>query len=632
MPLFEFDKLEAHLYQKKTRPQQPYAPFHNASKRAFLLWGEHCTECAAPDCYNTCDLYQARPDRRCRRFEFGMFPNTAFPTGFCSAAEVVFKHWGLMTAHGNVTMLPAVTVRWMERTTSALSPIVNVLGRYLDKVFRDIRFSYATFALCARFNRWLLKRRDIRVRPDAFVFECYNPGSCAVVVQMYVAIDRTKIPKSARPEHLPPPFIVKFAIAPGYFRRDIPFESMASIVDTNLAFDLSIIPDSGEGVHLVFLALDFVVYDSPEEAAPNVTPISTLTTIAPVAFPSVATQTKLKTDRPPAKCVVFDLDNTLWSGILLEGEVTLRPGVQDLLRTLDSRGILLSLASKNSDAHAREKLVEFGIEEYFLFPRIDWGRKSYNLNLIAKDIDIGIDTLIFVDDNPFDRDEVAAALPAVEVLAETSLDHLAEHPRLKGTGSAEAKVRRRMYRQAMVRAAAAQEFGEDYKGFLRSCQIRLEIRPPLAADFERISELVQRTNQLNFSGKKYKAAEVGAVLADETLEKWVLTCADKYGSYGTIGFCIAERSPGSVLVVDLMLSCRVQGKFLEQALFHHLINSHASVQRLEINFKRTNRNMPAQGVLQKLGFDVEVEGTVGRDVAPGDLAVDFLDVVTPSGV
>jgi len=630
MPLFEFDKLESHLYQKNTRPQQPYAPFGNASKRAFLLWGEHCTECAAPDCYNTCHLYQPRPDRRCRRFEFGIFPNPAFPTGFCSAAEVVFKHWGVMTARGNATMLPAPAVRWMERTASALSPIINVLGRYLDKVFRNIRLSYATFALYERFNRWLLRRRDIGVRPDAFVFECYNPGSCDIVVQMHVALDRTKIPKSVRPEQLPPPFIVKFAIAPGYFRRDIPFESMASIVDTNLAFNLSIIPDSGEGVHLVFLALDFVVYDSGEKAAANVTPISRLTTIAPVPFRSVAEQTKIKADRPPAKCVVFDLDNTLWSGILLEGEVTLRPGAQDLLRALDSRGILLSLASKNSHSHAREKLVELGIEEYFLFPRINWGRKSDNLKLIAKDIDIGIDTLVFVDDNPFERDEVAAALPIVEVLAETSLDHLAEHPRLKGTVSAEAKVRRRMYRQAMVRAAVAQDFGEDYEGFLRSCKIQLEIRPPVTADFERISELVQRTNQLNFSGTKYRAEEVAAVLSDETLEKWVLACADRYGSYGTVGFCIAKRLPGSVLVVDLMLSCRVQGKLIEQALFHHLIHSGAPIQRLEINFKRTNRNMPAQGVLQKLGFNVEREGILGRDVAPGDLAVDFLEVATPS--
>jgi FkbH-like protein len=505
-----------------------------------------------------------------------------------------------------------------------------VAGRCLDKAFGDIRFSYTTFALSERLNRWLLKRRDNGVRPDAFVFECYNPGSQDVIVQMYVAVDRTKVPKSVRPEQLPPPFTVRFAIAPGYFRRDIPFESMAGVVDTNLAFDLSIIPDSGEGAHLVFLALDFVTYDNRQEAAANVTPISKLTTIAPAAYPAVAAQTEGKVDRPPAKCVVFDLDNTLWSGILLEGEVSLKPGVQELLRTLDSRGILLSLASKNSGDHAKEKLVEFGIEEYFLFPRVNWGRKSDNLRAIVKDIDIGIDTIIFVDDNPFERDEVAAALPLVEVLPETSLDRLAEHHRLLGTTSAEAKLRRQMYRQAMVRAAEAQEFGEDYKGFLRSCKIRIEIRPPLAADFERISELVQRTNQLNFSGTKYKAEEVAAVLSDQTLEKWVLACADKYGSYGTIGFCIAKRSLDSVRVIDFMLSCRVQGKFIEQALFHHLIRSSAPVRRLEINFKKTNRNAPAQEVLRRLGFDVQSDGVLARDVVPGDLAVDFLEVASPT--
>ena len=125
-------------------------------------------------------------------------------------------------------------------------------------------------------------------------------------------------------------------------------------------------------------------------------------------------------ERPAAKCVVFDLDQTLWSGILLEGKVTLKPGVRELLAALDSRGILLSLASKNSREHAQEQLTALGIEEYFLYPQINWGRKSDSLKAIAKDIDIGIDTLIFVDDNPFDRDDVTAALPQVEVLDETN--------------------------------------------------------------------------------------------------------------------------------------------------------------------------------------------------------------------
>lgn len=628
MPLYEFDKYESRLNRLSTSPSQPYTPVHNASRRAFLLWGEHCTECAAPACYSTCHLYQPRPDRRCRRFEFGMFPNSAFPAAYGPAAEVVFKRWGILTARGNATMFRASWVRWMERIATALSPVSNRIGRLLNWVSRDIRFSYLTFALLERLNGWLLKRRRA-VHPDAFVFECYNPGHSVVLMQFYIAIDRTKLPGSVRLDQLPPPATLKVTIPPGYFRQDIPFSFFESIVETHLPFGMTVAPNAGEGTHLVFLALDFVTYDHPGEVAFDSRPASTGWSAEVAAVPPPKATPRPNTERPPAKCVVFDLDHTLWSGILLEGDVTLRPKVREVLEILDSRGILLSISSKNSREHAHEKLVESGIEEYFLYPQINWGLKSDSLKAIARDLDIGIDTFIFVDDNPFDRDEVASALPAVEVLDETSLDRLPDHSRLKGSTSAEARIRRQMYRQMMVRSEVAKEFGDDYLAFLRSCQIRLEIRLPETADLERVSELVQRTNQLNFSGTKYKGTEVAGILADPMLEKYVLACSDRYGSYGIVGFCIAKRSLGTVRVADFMLSCRVQGKFIEQSLFHYLVNRDPASQRLEINFKKTSRNAPAQAVLRKLGFDTESDGPLVRDIAPGDLKVDFMEVVLP---
>jgi FkbH-like protein len=558
-----------------------------------------------------------------------MFPNPAFPTGYGPAAEVVFKRWGNLAARGNATMLRAGRVRWMERVAAALSPASNRIGRLLGGASGDIRFSYVTFALLERFNRWLLKRKRM-VRPDAFVIECYNPGPTDVAVQFQVTIDRGKLPESVRPDQLPPPFHAKLTIAPGYFRQDIPGSFLERILETQFAFDLSVIPDGGEeGTHLVFLTLDFVTYDDPGAARTGPSAPIELTAIQPAAAQPGTAPSHPNAERPPAKCVVFDLDHTLWSGILLEGQVTLKPGVPELLETLDSRGILLSIASKNSHEHAHQKLVELGIEKYFLYPHINWGPKSGSLKSMAKEIDIGVDTFIFVDDNPFDRDEVHAVLPQVEVLDETSLAHLSDHPRLKGSISSEARNRRQMYRLAMVRSEAAKEFGEDYLRFLRSCQIRLEIRPPAAADMERVFELVQRTNQLNFSGNKYRAEEVAAILADTTREKYLMACSDRYGSYGIVGFCIAERAPGIVRVLDFMLSCRVQGKLIEQALFHYLINQDPAAGRLEVNFKKTKRNAPAQAVLRKLGFDTGTEGMLARDVAKGDLAVDLMEVVTP---
>jgi FkbH-like protein len=504
----------------------------------------------------------------------------------------------------------------------ALAPFTNAVGRLLDNVLRDIRFSYLTFALLERLNFLLHKRRRRGIRPDAFVFECVNPKQEEETVQFHVAVDRTKLPKTIRADQLPPPFTTRLVIPPGYLRQDIPAEHLEPILNSGLAFSISIVPNGGEGLHLVFLALDLVAYAQPEAHAAFFPAPAHLHRIAPVpATPSI---------QPAAKCVVFDLDHTLWSGILLEGDVALKPGVLELLQILDSRGILFSIASKNAHEHAHAELVALGIEDYFLFPQINWGAKSDSLRRIAQNLDIGIDTLIFIDDNPFDRDEVAGALPQVEVLDETVVASLAGHPRLTGSTSAEARVRRQMYRHSMTRSAAAQEFGGDYLAFLRSCQIQLEIRPPQPADFTRISELVQRTNQLNFSGRKYQASEVTSLLQNSALEKYVLACSDKYGSYGIVGFCLAQRLPGVVRVVDLMLSCRVQGKLIEQALFHYLVNQNKPVGRLEVNFKMTNRNAPAQAVLKTFGFDVEAEGFLSRKLQPGDLAVDFIKVLTPA--
>src|SRR4030095_2822696 len=261
-----------------------------------------------------------------------------------------------------------------------------------------------------------------------------------------------------------------------------------------------------------------------------------------------------------AKCVVFDLDNTLWEGILLENEnVKLRPSVLELLRRLDERGILMSVASKNSAEHALAKLRDFAVEESFLFPRINWEPKSESVRRIAKDIDIGLDTFLFVDDSPFELAEVSDALREVECVDAGQLDALLAHPRLKGSTSAEARTRRKMYRQAMARGEAQSTFGDDYLSFLRACEIHLTIRPDRAEDFERVAELVQRTHPRKLSGHKYTRSELTRLMDNPAIERHVLICEDKFGHYGTVGFCMAQREESGLRVNELMLSLRVQG-------------------------------------------------------------------------
>ena len=596
--MFEFDKYDRRRGAKPSRPELPYAPLAGVSRRAFLLWGEHCIECAAPDCFATCDLYEARPDRRCRRFEYGVFRNRAFPALAGYGAEIVFRQWGKLEARGNAALMRPGVVRQIERCAALAAPLTNRAGALAGRFLGDIRWSYLTFSLLERFNAWLLRRRRPGEVPDAFVIEIYNPGAAEVPVLFSIAIDRTKVGPQVTWAGLPSPVLERLVVSPGYFRFDLPSHRFRELVESGHAFNLAITPEAPEGTHLVFLTLDFVRYASPRPAAAAARP------------PDAG--------RPKAKCVIFDLDNTLWEGVLLEGPVRPREAVREMMRRLDERGILLSVVSKNAPEDAMAQLRAFGLDDYLLHPQIGWNAKSVGVREIARKLDIGLDSLFFVDDSPFERDEVARALPQVEILPETALATLLDHPRLEGGVTPESRTRRQMYRQAIVREAAATQFGSDYLEFLRSCGIELTVRSDRPEDMDRIQELVQRTNQLNFSGRKYDRDALEALLAEPALERHVVECRDRYGSYGIVGFCMTRRVDEGIRIEDLMLSCRVQGKFVEKGLFHHLCTRPGTATAfVEIVFRATDRNAAARAILSDLGF-AEAGDDLLRVAVPAD--------------
>src|SRR5215211_459973 len=125
---------------------------------------------------------------------------------------------------------------------------------------------------------------------------------------------------------------------------------------------------------------------------------------------------------PTVKCVVWDLDQTLWQGTLLEGDrVVLTPGVTEVVQELDRRGILQSIASRNDAAAASEKLTEFGLADFFLLPQIGWGSKADLIKAIASGLGLALDAIAFVDDEAFERDEVRHFLPEVTTIAPSEI-------------------------------------------------------------------------------------------------------------------------------------------------------------------------------------------------------------------
>lgn len=598
--MFQFESL------KPARPSvDPNAldslPDPDVAAEALLAWAEHCVECAAPACYTTCDLYDPTPLGKCRRIENGIL---AVPrVGKPPLAEVRFKRWGKLEAQGNATPIETGRARKSERLIRWAAGPISRVGVGLSRLTRDSRWATVGEALHKRLNDRLQKAGKGQRLPNAFVADIYNPGAKPVKLILTVNIDQARLTRAIPIEQQPRPFRTAIEAQPGPNQFVLPTSEFQGILGSGLPFLFGLTVDGDETAHLAFGRLDLVWLNEAQSKA---------------EAPAKA--------RPNAKCVVFDLDNTLWKGILLEGAVELRSEVAELFRRLDERGILISIASKNAADDAHAQLKGFGLDDYLLHPQIGWDQKSEGLRRIAAALDIGIDTFIFVDDNPFERAEVEQVLPIVEVLPETAIPSLLDHPRLQGAVTPESKARRQMYREAATREVAAQSF-DDYAAFLKSCGIRVGIRPDRPSDFDRIAELVQRTNQLNFSGRKYGRDEIAEILRDPARERFVVDVTDKFGSYGTVGFCLASWAGDTLTIEDFMLSCRVQGKFIEQALFWYLSEGagHPPVDHVVVNFKRTDRNAAAHKVLTTLGFE-EVDGAYARDIAPSQFRVDFLSV------
>lgn len=573
--MFEFEQYENRLHcGPAAAPELAYQAVSGIESLSLLVWGEHCIECSAPACFRTCDLYEPRPDGLCRRFAYGVFRNPAFPSLRGYGAEIAFKKWAKLEARANTRMQPAKKLLARERLFERAAPVLNRAGRALNSP----RLQRLHRSLAERWVERLRAGRAAGPRPDAFLLEVYNPADRPIRIQVSMTLDPS-VSKSgpSRIEQVRGMFET-LELPPGYSRREFERERFRQLEESGLPFNIALIPEADTDARIVILTADFVVFGA-------------------AAGSSAQTQ---------IKCLVFDLDNTLWEGTLLENpDVAPKPELAELIRKLDERGILVSIASKNDHEHAWSRLEQAGLGEYFLAPRINWMPKSGNIRQIAEKLNLGLDAFALIDDNPFELAEVSQALPQVTLIDAAEAGRILDDPRFRGSGSEEARNRRRYYQDSFRRDEEQSTYGDDYLGFLADCKIRLVIRPYRPDDFERASELVQRTNQLNFSGAKYTREQLSAMLADEGLEKYLLECSDKYGSYGVVGFGMVMNLEDEILVTDFMLSCRVQGRFIEQAFFHQLVENRGARQaaRMRINFHATKRNKPAQQVLEALHFE-----------------------------
>jgi len=316
------------------------------------------------------------------------------------------------------------------------------------------------------------------------------------------------------------------------------------------------------------------------------------------------------------KCLVWDLDNTLWDGICLEGNVLVRPEVVNAIRELDKRGILNSIASRGDEETAMKVLQENALDRYFLVPKINWLPKSQNISAIARELDIDLGAFAYIDDEEFEREQVAFMVPGILTLEASQVQNL---PFLSDFTPAEvtkeASERRILYQTELNRKREKQSFASR-KDFLLSCRMKLKVRPAEEQDIPRLCELITRTHQLNTTGLIFARDYITEILAQKTGSTKVMVAEleDKYGSYGIIGTAIAEEIPPEWILKYLALSCRVMGRGIERAFLCAMLMkaSDAGLLRTIAEYRDTGKNRMMRALYQMTGFKYDESQSDGE--------------------
>jgi FkbH-like protein len=321
------------------------------------------------------------------------------------------------------------------------------------------------------------------------------------------------------------------------------------------------------------------------------------------------------------KCLVWDLDNTLWDGVLLEDEkVSLRKDIVNIIHTLDNRGILQSIASKNDYATAIAKLDEYGLKEYFLYPQINWNSKASSLKEIAKLLNIGLDAIAFIDDQLFELEEVQFSVPEILCINADEIGNILDMPVMNPRFLTEdSRIRRLMYISDIERQNAEKDFVGTAEEFLATLKMNFTISLAQEEDLQRAEELTLRTNQLNTTGYTYSYNELNNFRTSENHKLLIASLEDKYGSYGKIGLLLIECQADVWKIKLLLMSCRVMSRGVGTVMLNYVMSLAKSKNvHLLAEFVSNNRNRMMYISYKFAGFK-EIANNDGLIVMENDL-------------
>lgn len=360
------------------------------------------------------------------------------------------------------------------------------------------------------------------------------------------------------------------------------------------------------------------------------------------------------------KCLALDLDNTLWGGVIGDdglGGIRLGQGpegeafvdFQHAIKALADRGVILAVCSKNDPDNARLPF-ERHPDMVLKLPDIaafvaNWEPKSTNLRRLAGQLGIGLDAITFLDDNPYEREEVRRALPEVDApwLPEDPTGFratLEAYRRFEPAAVTEADLTRGAQYRARAEAEVLRETAGSLEDYQASLDMVARIGRVDAATLPRVVQLLNKTNQFNLTTRRRSQAEMEAFLARPgTVALW-LRLADRFADHGLVALALAERTGDALEIDSFLMSCRVIGRGAEQALMHALAGEarQMGLARLVGLYRPSGRNGMVADLYSRLGFRAcsEDEDGTRRFEAPAErlmpaprITIDMIEEETP---
>jgi FkbH-like protein len=349
------------------------------------------------------------------------------------------------------------------------------------------------------------------------------------------------------------------------------------------------------------------------------------------------------------KCIILDLDNTLWGGILGEDGIErikigeTYPGnayrfFQEYLLQLYKTGIILAICSKNNEQDVLEVLEKHSDmalrKEHFVCSRINWENKADNIKEIALELNIGLDSLVFIDDNPSERELVKQMLP--EVTVPDFPQHPYHFPKLIKYLSDnyfstyklthEDAVKTQQYKENAGRFRFQSQFA-DFEVYLKSLEIELMIEPLNDINIARFSQLTHKTNQFNLTTRRYTETDI---LNFVERKAWIygLRVKDRFGDNGITGLIIIDINDKNAQIDTFLLSCRILGKKIEDVFAQYMLMKlkKSGIQSVKASYIKTMKNGQVSTFYERIGFSAENILTDKKDYT---LALNDYNYVAP---